>query len=116
MPEAKRDKMLRISDVIELAMVSRKTIYNAINSGRLKYQLVNVDNRQVRMFFEEDVFEAFPKTSRGTTQEQEVQALREEVASLKFALAELQKAVNAMDPEGKYEMITVKESSKTPDR
>ena len=56
--------MLRISDVIELAMVSRKTIYNAINSGRLKYQLVNVDNRQVRMFLEEDVFEAFPKTSR----------------------------------------------------
>lgn len=53
--------MLRISDVIELAMVSRKTIYNAINSGRLKYQLVNVDNRQVRMFLEEDVFEAFQK-------------------------------------------------------
>lgn len=73
--------MLRISDVIELAMVSRKTIYNAINSGRLKYQLVNVDNRQVRMFLEEDVFEAFPKTSRSTTQEQEMQALREEVAS-----------------------------------
>lgn len=117
MPEAKRGKMLRISDVIELAMVSRKTIYNAINSGRLKYQLVNVDNRQVRMFFEEDVFEAFPKTSRvSTTQEQEVQALREEVASLKFALAELQKAVNAMDPEGRYEMTSVKESSKTPDR
>jgi predicted DNA-binding transcriptional regulator AlpA len=68
--------MLRISDVIELAMVSRKTIYNAINSGRLKYQLVNVDNRQVRMFLEEDVFEAFPKTSRSTTQEQEMQALR----------------------------------------
>lgn len=48
------------------------------------------------------------------TQEQEVQALREEVASLKFALAELQKAVNAMDPEGKYEMTSVKEPSKTP--
>ena len=108
--------MLRISDVIELAMVSRKTIYNAINSGRLKYQLVNVDNRQVRMFLEEDVFEAFPKTNRAVTQEQEVQALREEVASLKCALAELQKAVNAMDPEGKYEMTSVKEPAKTPDR
>ncbi|ECL4818667.1 helix-turn-helix domain-containing protein [Salmonella enterica] len=108
--------MLRISDVIELAMVSRKTIYNAINSGRLKYQLVDMDNRQVRMFLEEDVFEAFPKTSRAVTQEQEVQALREEVASLKFALAELQKAVNAMDPEGKYEMISVKEPSKTASR
>ncbi|VDR25303.1 Uncharacterised protein [Raoultella terrigena] len=45
-----------------------------------------------------------------------MQALREEVASLKFALAELQKAVNAMDPEGRYEMTSVKESSKTPDR
>ena len=100
--------MLRISDVIELAMVSRKTIYNAINSGRLKYQLVSVDNRQVRMFFEEDVFAAFPKTSRHLTQEEEMQALREEVSSLKFALAELQKAVNAMDPEGRYEMTSPK--------
>ncbi|AOO59368.1 helix-turn-helix domain-containing protein [Raoultella ornithinolytica] len=108
--------MLRISDVIELAMVSRKTIYNAINSGRLKYQLVNVDNRQVRMFLEEDVFEAFPKTSRSTTQEQEMQALREEVASLKFALAELQKAVNAMDPEGQFEMTSVNDPAKKPDR
>ncbi|QLH66003.1 DNA-binding protein [Aeromonas veronii] len=109
--------MLRISDVIELAMISRKTIYNAINCGRLKYQLVNVDNHQVRMFLEEDVLEAFPKTNRAMTQEQEVQALREEVASLKFALAELQKAVNAMDPEGKYEMTSVKkEPSKMPDR
>ncbi|EIY2675992.1 MULTISPECIES: MerR family transcriptional regulator [Klebsiella/Raoultella group] len=108
--------MLRISDVIELAMVSRKTIYNAINSGRLKYQLVNVDNRQVRMFLEEDVFEAFPKTSRSTTQEQEMQALREEVASLKFALAELQKAVNAMDPESQFEMTSVNDPAKKPGR
>ena len=100
--------MLRISDVIELAMVSRKTIYNAINSGRLKYQLVNVDNRQVRMFFEEDVFAAFPKASRHVSREDEVLALREEVASLKFALAELQKAVNAMDPEKRYEMVSPK--------
>ena len=106
--------MLRISDVIELAMVSRKTIYNAINSGRLKYQLVNIDNRQVRMFLEEDVLDAFPKTNRVLAQEQEVQALREEVASLKFALAELQKAVNAMDPNGKYEMIGANAPSQTP--
>ena len=32
------------------------------------------------------------------------------------AVTELQKAVNAMDPEGKYEMTSVKEPSKTPDR
>ncbi|PIJ50347.1 hypothetical protein BL250_12685 [Erwinia sp. OLTSP20] len=100
--------MLRISDVIALAMVSRKTIYNAINSGRLRYQLVTVDNRQVRMFLAEDVFHAFPKASRTMTHEQEVQSLREEVASLKFALAELQKAVEAMDPTGLYEMTSVK--------
>ncbi|POP43653.1 hypothetical protein CHU32_14895 [Superficieibacter electus] len=104
--------MLRISDVIELTMVSRKTIYNAINSGRLKYQLVTVDNRQVRMFHEEDVLQAFPKNSRSLTQEQEIQALREEVASLKFALTELQKAVNAMDPESEYEMKAVKSPPK----
>lgn len=108
--------MLRISDVIELAMVSRKTIYNAINSGRLRYQLVNVDNRQVRMFLKEDVFAAFPKTRRATIQAQEVQALREEVASLKFALAQLQKAINAMDPEDKFEMTSVNASVKTPHR
>lgn len=108
--------MLRISDVIELAMVSRKTIYNAINSGRLKYQLVNVDNRQVRMFLEDDVFQAFPKSQRATTQDQEVQALREEIASLKFALAELQKAVSAMDPEGKFAMTDVAAPAKKPDR
>lgn len=105
--------MLRISDVIELAMVSRKTIYNAINSGRLKYQLVTVDNRQVRMFAEEDVFDAFPRASRTLTHEQEVVALREEVASLKFALAELQKAVNAMDPDSDYEMKAVKSKPKS---
>ncbi|RLM20102.1 hypothetical protein BIY29_15855 [Brenneria alni] len=105
--------MLRISDVIELAMVSRKTIYNAINSGRLKYQLVDVDNRQVRMFHEEDVFEAFPKTGRAVLHEQEMQVLREEVASLKFALAELQKAVNAMDPANEYEMTSIKGQPKT---
>lgn len=107
--QAERGKMLRISDVIELAMVSRKTIYNAINSGRLQYQLVNVGNRQVRMFLEEDVFAAFPKSkhSRHLSQEEEVQALREEVASLKFALAELQKAVNAMDPESRYAMTEI---------
>jgi|GEM_PF-767062 len=104
--QVKKENMLRISDVIELAMVSRKTIYNAINNGRLKYQLVNVDNRQVRMFSEADVFAAFPKASRHISQEEEVQALREEVASLKFALAELQKAVNAMEPEGRYEMTS----------
>lgn len=104
--------MLRISDVIELTMVSRKTIYNAINSGRLKYQLVTVDNRQVRMFHEEDVLHAFPKNSRSLTQEQEIQALREEVASLKFALTELQKAVNAMDPESEYEMKALKGPTK----
>lgn len=110
MSEAEKQgkQMLRISDVIELAMVSRKTIYNAINSGRLKYQLVTVDNRQVRMFHEEDVFSAFPKASRTITHEQEVQDLREEVASLKFALAELQKAVEAMDPDGQYEMKSLK--------
>lgn len=108
--------MLRISDVIALAMVSRKTIYNAINSGRLKYQLVNVDNRQVRMFLEEDVFAAFPKSQRATTQTEEVQALREEIASLKFALAELQKAVSAMDPEGKYAMTDMAAAGKKPDR
>lgn len=104
--------MLRISDVIELAMVSRKTIYNAINSGRLQYQLVEVGNRQVRMFLEEDVFAAFPKSknSRSSSQEEEVQALREEVASLKFALAELQKAVNAMEPDRRYAMTELKTS------
>ncbi|QKJ85214.1 DNA-binding protein [Paramixta manurensis] len=109
--------MLRISDVIELAMVSRKTIYNAINSGRLKYQLVAVDNRQVRMFREEDVFDAFPRANRGMTREQEVQALREEVASLKFALSELQKAVDAMDPASQYEMTSISgQVKKAPDQ
>ena len=98
--------MLRISDVIDMAKVSRKTIYNAINSGRLKYQLVSVDNRQVRMFLEADVFEAFPKTSHPISRESEVEALRKEVASLKFALAELQKAVSAMDPEVRFEMTS----------
>ncbi|KAA8999071.1 DNA-binding protein [Affinibrenneria salicis] len=101
--------MLRISEVIELAMVTRKTVYNAINSGRLKYQLVDLDRRQVRMFREEDVFAAFPKASRHVTHEQEVKALREEVASLKFALAELKKAVEAMDPSVQVEMTRMKE-------
>ncbi|WP_413738253.1 DNA-binding protein [Sodalis sp. RH21] len=97
--------MLRISQVIEIAMVSRKTIYNAINSGRLKYQLVTLDNRQVRMFDENDVLDAFPKANRTTL---EVQALQQEIASLKFALAELQKAVEAMDPATAVEMVSVK--------
>ncbi|AVR02777.1 DNA-binding protein [Pluralibacter gergoviae] len=99
--------MLRISDVIEFAMVSRKTIYNAINSGRLKYQLVNVDNRQVRVFLEEDVLKAFPKTRQALAQD-EVQALRDEVEALKFALKELQNAVNALDPENKFELVSPK--------
>ncbi|MFZ4833014.1 DNA-binding protein [Rouxiella sp. Mn2063] len=107
--------MLRISDVIELAMVSRKTVYNAINSGRLKYQLVEVDNRQVRVFEERDVFSAFPKTNRGVTQEQEVQNLREEIASLKFALSELKKAVEAMDPANQYEMTQRQKKSDSRD-
>ena len=47
---------------------------------------------------------------------QEMQALREEVASLKFALAELQKAVNAMDPEGQFEMTSVNDPAKKPGR
>ncbi len=111
-PDEQGKKMLRISDVIELAMVSRKTIYNAINSGRLKYQLVTIDNRQVRMFLEEDIFDVFPKASRAITHEQEVQALREEVASLRFALTELQKAVNAMDPDSEYEMKSIKRQTK----
>ncbi|TCV98725.1 helix-turn-helix domain-containing protein [Biostraticola tofi] len=93
--------MLRISQVIEIAMVSRKTVYNAINSGRLKYQLVTLNNRQVRMFHEDDVLDAFPKANRTTL---EVQALQQEIASLKFALAELQKAVEAMDPPAPAEM------------
>lgn len=100
--------MLRISDVIQLAMVSRKTIYNSINSGRLKYQLVTVDNRLVRMFHEEDVLDAFPKMSRAATSEQEIVMLRKEIDSLKFALAELQKAVDAMDSGNQYEMKQIK--------
>lgn len=96
--------MLRISDVIELAMVSRKTIYNAINTGRLSYELVSVGNRQVRMFHEEAIFSAFPKARRGKSQEQEVAALRREVAALKFALAELQKAIDIMDPTVRHTM------------
>ncbi|WP_410012859.1 DNA-binding protein [Sodalis sp. C49] len=97
--------MLRISQVIEIAMVSRKTVYNAINSGRLKYQMVNLDNRQVRMFHEHDVLDAFPKANRTSL---EVRALQQEIASLKFALAELQKAVEAMDPSVQVEMIAAK--------
>lgn len=38
----------------------------------------------------------------------------EEVASLKFALAELQKAVNAMDPESQFEMTSVNDPAKSP--
>ena len=45
-----------------------------------------------------------------------MQALREEVASLKFALAELQKAVNAMDPESQFEMTSVNDPAKKPGR
>lgn len=97
--------MLRISQVIEIAMVSRKTVYNAINSGRLKYQLVTLDNRQVRMFDENDVLDAFPKANRTSL---EVQALQQEIASLKFALAELQKAVEAMDPATPVAMVSAK--------
>ncbi|TCL05411.1 hypothetical protein EZJ58_3592 [Sodalis ligni] len=103
--------MLRISQVIEIAMVSRKTIYNAINSGRLKYQLVQLDNRQVRMFDENDVLDAFPKANRASL---EVQALHQEIASLKFALAELQKAVEAMDPAAQVEMISPKPKKNRP--
>ncbi|TKI04468.1 helix-turn-helix domain-containing protein [Martelella alba] len=95
--------MLRISQVIEIARVSRKTVYNAINSGRLKYQLVTLDNRQVRMFDENDVLDAFPKANRTSL---EVQALQQEIAALKFALAELQKAVDAMDPASQVAMIS----------
>jgi hypothetical protein len=39
----------------------------------------------------------------------------EEVA-FKFALAELQKAVNAMDPEGQFEMTSVNDPAKKPGR
>jgi hypothetical protein len=35
---------------------------------------------------------------------------------LKFALAELQKAVNAMDPEGQFEMTSVNDPAKKPGR
>lgn len=100
-----------MSDIVERFMVSRKTVYNAINSGRLKYQLDTINNRQVRVFNESDVLDAFPRGGAVTTTE-EVQALKEEVAALKFALAELKKAMESMDPTGQYEMTTIKKTHK----
>lgn len=103
--------MLRVSQVIDIAMVSRKTVYNVINSGRLKYQLVFQNNRQVRMFHQDDVLDAFPKANRAVL---EVQALQQEVERLKFALSELQKAVEAMDPPARTEMTEARFTPKTP--
>lgn len=99
--------MLRISDVIKLAMVSRKTIYNAINTGRLQYELVNMGNRQVRIFHEDAVFQAFPRAKSSRTHEQEMEELRQEIASLKFALNELRKAINALEPSDPHIMTQI---------
>ncbi|MFG1173310.1 DNA-binding protein [Erwiniaceae bacterium CAU 1747] len=101
-----------MSDIVERFLVSRKTVYNAINSGRLKYQLDTINNRQVRVFTESDVLNAFPRGGAVTTTMEEVQALKEEVAALKFALAELQKAMESMDPAGQYEMTRIRQTQK----
>lgn len=87
---------LRINDIVKQFLVSRKTVYNAINSGRLTYQQVTIKNRQVRIFLESDVLKAFPR-SGPTTMSGEVQALKAEVAALKFALTKLKKTVEALD-------------------
>lgn len=88
---------LRVNDIVERFFVSRKTVYNAINSGRLTYQIVTIKSRQVRVFNEADVQNAFPRGIPASTSE-EIKVLKEEVAALKNALAELKKTVALMGP------------------
>lgn len=86
--------MLSIQDIIKLAGVSRKTIYNAINDGRLRYQEQNVGKRTVKRFSHQDVAEVFPAAK----DKLELMQLREENERLKFALHEMKKAIDLLEP------------------
>ncbi|NAZ94376.1 helix-turn-helix domain-containing protein [Vibrio toranzoniae] len=93
--------MLSIQDIIELAGVSRKTIYNAINDGRLNYHEEQVGKRLVKRFAHNDVAEAFPSAKDKI----EIIELKAENERLKFALAQMRNAMDLLDPSEDFAKI-----------
>ncbi|MGX9519744.1 helix-turn-helix transcriptional regulator [Vibrio mediterranei] len=87
---------LRVNDVIELTGLTKPTVYSAMNAGKLSYTVSLVNGREVRMFREKDVYDAFPKLSK---ERKDNVRLKAETKRLEFALNELRQAIEILDPD-----------------
>ncbi|MBY3790029.1 hypothetical protein [Photobacterium carnosum] len=90
------DHCLRINDVIELTGFSRRSIYNAISADKLQFKTKVIRGSAVKLFSIDSVIEAFPKLSQA---HKTILRQQQEIDRLKFANLELQKAIEALDPE-----------------
>lgn len=95
------DHCLRINDVIELTGFSRRSIYNAINAGKLQFKTEIICGSKVKLFSFDSVIEAFPKLSLA---HKTIIRQQQEIEKLKFANLELKKAIEALDPEKQITM------------
>ncbi|WP_413282417.1 hypothetical protein [Vibrio sp. MA40-2] len=88
------DTPLRINDVIEITGISRRAVYNAMDSGKLAFQETIINGHNVRVFTVDAILSAFPRLSAIA---KDNARLRAEVAALKFANEQLTKAFSDLE-------------------
>lgn len=99
-----QDADLRINDVTELVGISRRSIYNAINSGKLSFITKTVDGKPVKLFSIESVIWAFPKMSDA---HKTVLRQNKEIERLQFANLKLLEAIERLDPNATITMTKI---------
>ncbi|PAO30000.1 hypothetical protein BST50_04405 [Vibrio vulnificus] len=92
---------LRINDIVELTGVSRRSIYNAIDSGKLPFESHLIAGKKVKLFSFESVLCAFPKLSYA---HKTLLRQQQEIERLQFANKQLREAIESMSPDVPFVM------------